>query len=88
VAEPVIGGALVGIGKHGIGLGRFLELLLRIRVAGVAVRMVPERELAVRALDLLISCAAPDAQDLVVIALAHALATLTSAGLRSRSPIV
>ena len=55
MAEAVVGGAFVGVGEHGIGFGRFLELLLGFRVAGVAVGVVLHGELAVGAFDLLIA---------------------------------
>ena len=78
VAEAIVAGALVGVGEHRVGLGRFLELLLGRLVARVAIGVVLQRQLAVGALDLLIaSRVAGDAEDLVVVALAHdALATL------------
>ena len=53
VAEAVVHVALVGVGEHRVRLGRFLELVLRLLVAGIAVGMVLERQLAVRALDFL-----------------------------------
>ena len=53
VAEAVVQRPLLAIGEHGVGLGRFLEFLFRLPVAGVAIGMVLQRELAVRALDLL-----------------------------------
>ena len=86
VAEPVVGRALVGVGEDRVGLGRLLELLLGLGVARVAVGMVLERELAVGALDVLVRRVAGDAEHLVVVSLAHALATFTIAGRSSRSP--
>src|SRR5581483_3738274 len=40
VPKAIVGGALIGIGKNGVSLTAFLEFLLRIRVVGIAVRMV------------------------------------------------
>ena len=40
VAEAVVGRALLGVGEDGVGLGRFLELLLGGLVARVAVGVV------------------------------------------------
>ena len=54
VTKTVIAGALLGIGKDRIGLAALLEALFRVRIIGVAVRVILQRELAVGALDLLI----------------------------------
>ena len=87
MAEAIVARALVGVGQHRVGLGRFLELLLGGLVAGIAVGVVLQRELAIGALDVLIAGVARDAEDRVVVALAHdAFATRTSAGRSSRSP--
>ena len=72
VAEAVVEAALLAIGEDRVGLGRFLELLFGLVVAGIAIGVVLQRELAVRALDLLIGRLALDAEDLVVVTLAHA----------------
>jgi hypothetical protein len=53
LAEAVVAGALVGVGEHLVGAGDLLELLGRMRVAGVGVGMQLARPLAVGALDLL-----------------------------------
>ena len=87
VAEAIVARALVGVAEDRVGLGRFLELLFGLLVALIAIGMELERELAIRALDLLIGGGPGDLEDLVVVALAHdALATFTSAGRSSRSP--
>ncbi len=57
VAEAVVHVPLVGVGEDRVRLGRFLELVFGGLVAGIAVRMVLQRQLAVRALDLLTSVA-------------------------------
>jgi hypothetical protein len=85
--EAVVHVPLVGVDEYRVRLGRFLEALLGFFVARIAVRMVLERKLAVRALDLLLGRRTSDAQDFVVVAFAHApLATFTIDGRRSRSP--
>ena len=86
MAEAVVGRALVGVGDDRVGLGRRLELLFGRRVARVAIGMVLERQLAIGALDLGVGGVAPDAEDLVVVPLAHPLATFTIAGRSRRSP--
>ena len=87
VPEAIVARALVAVGEHRVGLGRFLEPLLGGLVARVAIRVVLERQLAVGALDVLIAGGARDAEHVVEVALAHdALATLTSAGRSRRSP--
>ncbi len=87
VSEAVVARALVAVAQDRVRLGGFLELLFGGLVALVAIRVVLERELAIRALDLLIAGGAGDLEDLVVVAFAHdALATLTSAGRSRRSP--
>ncbi len=68
MAEAVIARALLGVGQNGVGLAALLEALFRLRIIGVAVRMVLQRELAIGALDLLIGGGAADAQHFVVIA--------------------
>ena len=84
--------ALLFVGEHGVRLGRFLEALFGLVVAGIAVGVVLQRELAVGALDLPISGLPLELEDLVVVALAHArphcapFATFTIDGRSSRSP--
>ena len=55
MAEAIVARALVGVGEHGVRLGRFLELLLGGLVARVAIGMVLERQLAIGALDVLVA---------------------------------
>ena len=52
MAEAVVEVPLVGVGEHRVRLGRLLELFLGGVVAGIAVGVVLQRQLAVRALDL------------------------------------
>ncbi len=92
MAESVVEAALLVVGQHGIGLGRFLEELFRLCVAGVPIRMVLQREFPIGALDLAFAGLALDAEDLVIITLAHAgphaspFATFTIEGRSNRSP--
>ena len=86
VAEAIVGRPLVGVRDDRVRLGRELELLLGGRVSGIAVRMVLERQLAIGALDGSVAGIPPDAEDLVVVPLAHPLATFTIAGRNSFSP--
>ena len=67
-------------------LGDILGNMFGFGAVRVAIRMVLERLLAVRALDLLVGAVTRDAEDLVVIPLAHPLATFTIAGRSRRSP--
>ena len=71
MAVAVVGGALIGVAQHLVGLAGLLELLLGRMVAGIAVRMVLQRLLAVGALQFLIAGVARDAQNLVIICFAH-----------------
>ena len=62
MAEAVVGGALLRVREHLIGLVEFLELDLGVLVARVAVRMVLHGELAEGGFQLRLaraSCATP-----------------------------
>src|SRR5262249_48867328 len=67
-SEPVEVSALVGIGQDGVRLVHFLEPLLGVFVAAVAIGVVLHRELAIGLLDLGLAGGARDAEDLVVVA--------------------
>ena len=67
VAETIVQAALIPVGQHGVRLGGFLELFFGSRVAGIAVRMVVERQFAVGALDILFLGVALNAENLVVV---------------------
>jgi hypothetical protein len=71
VAVLVIGGALLRVGQHLVGLLGLLELLLRLLgpVTLVAVRVMLHGQLAVGLLDVLLGRVLGDAEDFVVIAL-------------------
>src|SRR5262249_16790552 len=71
VPEPVVAGPLLGVGEDGVGLGGFLELLGRLGIAGIAVRVVRQGELAVRRLQLAVDGFPAYTEDLVVITLRH-----------------
>src|SRR5690606_5569484 len=87
VPEAVVRGPLLRIGEHGVRLGGLLELLLGFLAALIAVRVVLEGELAVRRLQLGFRDVARDTENLVVVTLAHALATFTIAARSRRSPM-
>ena len=71
MAETVIGRALVVVFEYLVGLADFLELLLRLLVAGIAIGMVLHGELAVGGLERVRIRVAGDSQCLVIIALGH-----------------
>ena len=54
MSEAIVRGALLRIAQHAVGFGRFLELLFRLVVAGIAIRVKLQRELAIRRLQRLI----------------------------------
>ena len=86
MSEPVVARPLVAIGENRVGLGGLLEFLLSLLVALVAIGMVLKGQLAIRALDLLITGVFRHAEDLVVVPFTHAFATFTIAGRTSLSP--
>src|SRR5215217_328623 len=87
VSEAVVLRPPLGVAQHLVGLRGFLELLLGLVVPRVAIRVVLERHLAERALQLLRGDGLLDAQDLVVVAFLtrrrcwHSLQPLEFAGL-------
>ena len=72
MAIAIVGGALVGVAQHLVGLAGLLEAFFSRMVARIAVRMVPERLLAVGTLQLLLVYVTGYAQNLVIICFAHA----------------
>ena len=66
-AELVIPRLFLRIGQHLVGLVDLLELLLRLFVAGVHVRMVLARQFFVGFFDLILRCTFADAQHLIII---------------------
>ncbi len=71
MAHLIVDAAALFVAEDLVGLGGLLELVLRLFVAGVLVGVVLECELAVRLLDLVLARPALDAQNLVVVSLAH-----------------
>ena len=69
VAIAIVGGALIRIHQDVVGFAEFLEFLFGAGVVRVFVRMKFDRELAIRAFDLLFGRLAADDEDLVIIAL-------------------
>src|SRR5262249_28977292 len=74
MAEAIIGGALVAILEHLVGLVDLLELVLAVLVARIAVRVILHGELAEGGLEVAVTATALDPQDLVVVALRHGVA--------------
>src|ERR1700683_4618238 len=99
VAVTIVGGALLRVAQHLIGLAACLESLLRFGIAGIAIGMMLQGQLAIRGFQLLIGRRAGNAKDFVVIGFNHVigsahasfccelLATRTSAGRSRRSRI-
>src|SRR6185437_14799463 len=71
VAKTIIGGTLVAVLEDVVGLVDFLESMLAVAVARIAVRVMLHRKLAKCSLELDLGAAAANAQDLVVVALGH-----------------
>ena len=69
VAEAVIGRPFLLVHQDVVGLGGLLELAVRVRVIGVAIRMVLHRYPAIRLLDVLLIGTLADAEYFVIIAL-------------------
>ena len=67
MAITVVDGPLFGVGQDGVGFADLFEPLLGIRIIGIAVGMVLQRKLAVRALEFDVSDRAGNAQNLVVV---------------------
>ncbi len=79
VAVLVVGGPLLAVREHLVGLLGLLELVLGLLVARIAVRVVFHRELAISLLDVVVAGVLRDAQNLVIITLRHG----SSRGLRA-----
>ena len=78
VAIAVVRRALLRIAQNAVGFRGLLEFLLGVRVLGVAVGVVQQRELAVRALDLLVAGIPANAKNLVVISFRHGIHCVTA----------
>ena len=68
MAVAVVDGALIGVGEHGVGFADFFEFFFRVRIVGIAVGMVLQRELAIGALEFDLGDSAGHAQHFVVVA--------------------
>jgi hypothetical protein len=68
---PIVGLALVGVRQDLVRLLDLLELLLGLRVTGIAVRMVLHRKLAISLLELFLRRVLRDAENLVKITFRH-----------------
>jgi hypothetical protein len=68
VAKAVIEGAFLAVAENRVSFGRLFELLLSVRIIGIAVRMELQRKLTVGALDFLFAGSALDPKHLVVVA--------------------
>ena len=99
MAEAVVGGALLRIAQDAIGLGGFLEFFLGVVIAGIAVGMMLQGELAVGRLEHRLVAVPGYTEDFIIVSFGHAhfltcrlislfgsTATLTMAG-RSRRPL-
>src|SRR6185503_18959485 len=78
VAETVVGSALVAVLEDVIGLVDFLELMLAVLVARIAIRMMLHRELAEGCLEVDLGAGPLNAQDFVVVAFGHPASRLSS----------
>jgi hypothetical protein len=68
VAVLVIASPFVRVHEHAVGFSALLELLFRLSIPWIAVRMPLHSQLAVSAFDLLLSGRAAHAQDFVIVA--------------------
>ena len=68
MTEAVVAGTFLAVGKNGVGLAAFLEAIFRLRIAGIAIGVVLQRQLAIGALKLLVARCAGDAENFVVVA--------------------
>jgi hypothetical protein len=71
VTVGVINATLLGVSQNFIGFGGFLELLLRLLVSRISIRVVLESELAIGLLHLLLTRLPRNTQDLVIIPFLH-----------------
>ena len=68
MSVAIVGGSLVRIGEHGVSLAHFLEFFFRIRIIGIAVRMVLQGELAISALQFYFGNCASHTQYFIKVA--------------------
>ena len=67
VPEPVVSGSLLGVAQDTIGFRRLFEEILGIGIVGIAVRMVLERQFAIRGLDLCLAGILGHTKNFVII---------------------
>ena len=67
MAIAIVGGAFVDIHEDVIRFAELLELLFGVRVVRIFVRMKFDRQLPIRALDLVFVGLAADGEDFVII---------------------
>ena len=68
VAVAIVSGAFLLIGENAVGLGRFFEFFLGLRIARILVGVILQRHLPIGFLDVLEAGVALQAEDLVVVA--------------------
>ena len=88
MTESIVQRPLLGIGQDGIRFRGFFEPVFGGFVPGIAIRVVFHRQLAIGAFDFDVGRRSLNPENFVIVPLAHAFATFTMAGLRSRSPII
>jgi len=71
VTELVVGGAFLGVGEDVVGLLGFLELLQRLLVVRIAIRMVLHGQTLEGLLDFGLGGRAADTEDFIVVTLGH-----------------
>ena len=85
MTESVIGSTLVAVLENVVGLVDFLETMLAVFVARIAVGMMLHRELAECRLEFNLGGSAGNTEDFVVIALRHSGAAPDSLRRKSRT---
>ena len=71
MAEAIVGGALLRVAQDAVRFGGFLEFFLGLVIAGIAIGMVLQRQLAVGGLERRLVAIAGDAENFVIIAFGH-----------------
>ncbi len=86
--EGIILSALLLITQYGVGLVDEFELLLRLLIPSVSIRVILQGELSVSPLDLLLAGVLVNAQYLVIVLIFHPLPSVPSRAecLRCKSP--
>ena len=71
MAEAIESRALLRIAQNAVSLGSFFELFLGMVIAGVAVRMMLQSQLAVGSFEHLIVTVPGNAEDFIIVALGY-----------------